>query len=176
MRLHTGDTSLYSALGEQAALLRSQGIGYSVVPGVSSLSAAAAVLGLELTVPGGTQTLICTRLEGRTPVPASESLGLLASHGATLSIFLSISMIERVVGELLGGGYGPATPAAVVYRASWPDELVLRGTLSDIGEKVKAAGIGRQALILVGEALGGTGGRSRLYDPGFTHGYRKGGA
>ncbi len=174
VRLHTGDTAFYSAMREQAVALEAAGIPFEVVPGVSSASAAAAVMGRELTAPGLTQTVIFTRLEGRTPVPEAEALRLLAAHGATLCVFLSVSMIERVVEELAHGGYSQDTPASVVYRATWPDEKVIRGTLGDISEKVRAAGITRHAMIIVGKALGEPGGgeASRLYDAGFSHGYR----
>jgi precorrin-4/cobalt-precorrin-4 C11-methyltransferase len=172
-RLQTGDPSLYSAMREQAAALEEEGIGYGVVPGVSSAFAAAAALKSELTAPGVTQTVIFTRLEGRTPVPEAEGLAGLASHKATVCVFLSAGMIERVVGELLKG-YPPATPAAVVYRASWDDEARVTGTLADIAEKARSAGITRHALIMVGDALGRGGpGRSRLYDKGFRHGFRR---
>jgi len=173
VRLHTGDPSLYGAIGEQIDALARLGIESVIVPGVSSASASAASLGIELTVPGGAQTVILTRIEGRTPVPEAESLSSLAAHRATVCIFLSVSMIEKVAGELLKG-YAPSTPAAVVYRASWEDERIIRGTLADIAAKTKEAGITRHALIIVGEAVGGSAGRgvSRLYDKSFSHGYR----
>lgn len=174
VRLHSGDPSLYGAIGEQAAILERESIPYGVIPGVSSAFAAAAALKKELTVPGVTQTVIFTRLEGRTPVPDSESLSSLSTHNATICVFLSASMIERVAEELLTG-YPPETPAAVVYRASWEDEMVIRGALKDIAAKSREAGINRQALVIVGKALGEeeiSGMASKLYDRGFTHSYR----
>lgn len=171
VRLHTGDPSLYSALREQADLLEKEGIPYRVVPGVSSAFASAATLKRELTMPGVTQTVIFTRLEGRTPVPESEALASLAAHRATICVFLSASMIEKVVEGLLKG-YPADTPAACVYKASWEDEKTVKGTLSDIAGKVKEAGITRHALIIVGRAIGDETQASLLYDKGFSHGYR----
>lgn len=174
VRLHTGDPSLYSAIGEQIELLGEEGVDSVLVPGVSSAFASAAALGRELTVPGATQTVIFTRVAGNTPVPESESLGSLAAHGATLCIFLSVGMIDKVVREL-SEGYSSDTPVAVVYRVTWEDELTVEGTLADIAEKVKEAGITRQAMIIVGPALfGSCRKRSRLYDRKFSHGYREG--
>ncbi len=174
VRLHTGDTAFYSAMREQAAILEASDLAYSVVPGVSSASGAAASIGRELTVPGETQTVIFTRLAGRTPVPDKEALHLLASHQATMCLFLSVAMIDKVVPELERGGYAPHTPVAVVYRATWPDEVKIKGTLADIGEKVHAAGITKHAMVLVGKATGGIGDgeQSLLYDAGFSHEYR----
>ncbi len=174
VRLHTGDTAFYSAMREQAAILEDAGLPYTVVPGVSSASGAAASLGKELTVPGLTQTVIFTRMKGRTPVPEKEALRLLASHGATMCIFLSVAMIDDVVSELLEGGYTGETPVAVVYRASWPDELRISGTLTDIAQKVKEAGISKHAMVIVGHATGGLhdGEQSLLYDAAFSHGCR----
>ncbi len=174
VRLHTGDTSLYSAFGEQAGILQRNGIPYDVTPGVSSAFAAAAVLKKEFTVPEVTQTVIFTRLAGRTPVPVEEDLEALAAHKATICVFLSARAIEEVVKKLIKGGYAPSTPAAVVYRASWEDEISITGTLDDIARKAKTAGIKRHALILAGEALGEkeTRAASKLYDKGFSHGYR----
>jgi precorrin-4/cobalt-precorrin-4 C11-methyltransferase len=168
-RLHSGDPSIYGAIREQMAVLDEKGIEYEIIPGVCSLFAAAAALKTELTVPELSQTVIITRMEGRTPVPDAENLKSLAAHQASLAIFLSASLIEEVVSELLAGGYHPDTPAAVVYRASWPDELVLRTTLRNLVECVKASGIRQQALIMVGKFLNseGKGRRSRLYDRGF---------
>lgn len=173
VRLHTGDPSLYGALREQTEALEKAGVPYGIVPGVSSAFASAAALKRELTLPGVTQTVVFTRLEGRTPVPEKERLGSLAAHGATICIFLSVSMMDEVVREL-SCGYPPETPVAVVYRASWEDELVVKGTLADIKEKVGESGIKRQAMIIVGKAIGdGPVEQSRLYDPGFSHGFRK---
>ncbi|MCL0070221.1 precorrin-4 C(11)-methyltransferase [Dehalococcoidia bacterium] len=176
-RLQSGDPSIYGAIQEQMDLLGKHGIEYEIIPGVSSLFAAGAALKNELTIPGISQTVIITRMEGRTPVPDGERLKSLAAHQATLAIFLSLGMIEKVVQELLEGGYPRKTPAAVVYRASWEDEIVIRATLEDLTERVKAQGIKRQALILVGNSLDPAkeeGCRSRLYSENFSHGYRKG--
>lgn len=172
VRLHTGDPSLYGALREQAEVLERESIPYEIVPGVSSAFASAAAVKRELTRPGGTQTVIFTRLAGRTPVPASEGLASLASHNATMCVFLSAASIDEVAAEL-SKGYGPTTPAVVVYRATWEDELIITGTLVDIASKVKAAGITRHALIIVGEAIGAdAGAASKLYDRTFSHGFR----
>jgi precorrin-4/cobalt-precorrin-4 C11-methyltransferase len=170
VRLHTGDPSLYGAIGEQMEILERQQIPYQVVPGVSSFLAAASSLKKEYTVPDGSQTLIITRLEGRTPVPATENLSSLAAHGASMAIFLSIGMIDRVVQELLQG-YSPGTPAAVVEKASWPEERIIQGTLLDLPAMIKESGIKKTALILVGDFLRESG-KSKLYDKEFTHEYR----
>lgn len=178
-RVHTGDPSIFGALLEQMAALESRGIAFEVVPGVSSIFAAAAALGVELTAPDISQTVIVTRLEGRTPVPPRERLSSLAEHNATIVLFLSITMIEEVVAQLREGGYADGTPVAVVQRATWPDERIIRGTLADVAEKVRQAGIKSQALILVGDALDqeikSSDGwqKSRLYDKGFSHRFRK---
>ncbi|ABO51215.1 precorrin-4 C11-methyltransferase [Desulforamulus reducens MI-1] len=171
VRLHTGDPSIYGAIGEQMEILDKMDIPYQIVPGVSSFLAAAAAVKREYTVPGGSQTVIITRLAGRTPVPAEQELSGLARHRASLAVFLSVGMVEKVRQELLQG-YEPNTPVAVVERASWPEERVCRGTLQELAQLVERAGIKRTALILVGEFLT-SGGRSLLYDAGFEHGYRK---
>jgi precorrin-4/cobalt-precorrin-4 C11-methyltransferase len=177
VRLHTGDPSIYGAIQEQMAELDLLGIGYAVVPGVTSAFAAAASLKQELTLPEVSQTVIITRLAGRTPVPEREQLAEIARIGATLVIYLSVGMIERVA-ALLAGAYTPATPAAVVAKASWPDEQVVEGTLADIAARVTAAAIGKQAIILVGDVLKarreGLTAKSLLYDKGFSHGCRQG--
>ncbi len=152
-RLHTGDPSIYGAILEQMRELDKLGISYTVVPGVSSAFAAAAALGIEFTVPGDTQTVILTRLAGRTPVPDTERLRDLAAHRTSMAIFLSAGMIGGVVEELYGAGYSPATPVAVVFRASWPDELIIRGTLADIAARVEQAEVTHHALIIVSPAL-----------------------
>ncbi|MDP2916396.1 MAG: precorrin-4 C(11)-methyltransferase [Dehalococcoidia bacterium] len=173
-RLQSGDPAIYGAIREQMALLDEKGIEYQIIPGVSSLFAAAASLKAELTVPERAQTVIITRMDGRTPVPATENLRSLAAHRATMALFLSASLVEEVVSELIQGGYDPGTPAAVVYRASWEDELVIRTTLGDLSERVRESGIKKQALILVGKFLEhpGKGLRSKLYDKKFKHEYR----
>ncbi|MDR2494542.1 MAG: precorrin-4 C(11)-methyltransferase [Spirochaetaceae bacterium] len=170
VRLHTGDPALYGAVREQMDLLAALGIAFQAVPGVSAFSAAAASLRAEYTLPGVSQTLIITRSAGRTGTPEKEDLASLASHGASMAIFLSAGLMETVRDRLLAGGYPPDTPAAVVYKASWPEEKVVRGVLRDLcalGE-----GITKTALILVGSFLGDSYERSRLYDPAFTHGFR----
>lgn len=176
VRLHTGDPSIYGAIQEQMAELDRLGISYEVIPGVTSAFAAAATLKQELTLPSVTQTVIITRLAGRTLVPEREKLSEIARIGATMVIYLSVGMIDEVVSELLHGAYNPATTAAVVARASWQDEQIIEGTLADIAEKVKAAGIGKQALIIVGDVLKarkeGIPELSKLYDKNFSHGFR----
>jgi precorrin-4/cobalt-precorrin-4 C11-methyltransferase len=152
-RVHSGDPALYGALHEQLVALEAAGVEYEIVPGVSSLFAAAAELRAELTVPGLAQTVILTRLPSRTAAVEGERLADLARHGATMAIFLSVTAIQRVVDELRQGGYPPETPAAVVYRATWPDQELLRGTLADIASLANGRGLKRQALILVGPAL-----------------------
>jgi precorrin-4/cobalt-precorrin-4 C11-methyltransferase len=178
VRLHTGDPAIYGAIQEQMAELDRLGIDYAVVPGVSSAFAAAASLKQELTLPEVTQTVILTRLAGRTPVPEREQLAKIAAIGATTVIYLSVGMIERVVEELLRGAFTSETPVAVVAKATWPDEEILRGTLGDIAARVQAAGIAKQALIIVGDVLNarqqGLAALSRLYDREFSHGCREG--
>ncbi len=177
VRLHTGDPALYGAIQEQMEALDATDIPYRVIPGVTATFAAAASLKQELTLPGVSQTLVLTRLAGRTPVPDSEVLRNIARIGGSICLYLSVGMMDQLVEELLAGGvFTPQTPVAVVYRASWPDEQIVEGTLADIAEKVAAAGITRQALILVGEVLKarqqGVPEKSKLYDPDFAHGYR----
>ncbi|MFO0753955.1 MAG: precorrin-4 C(11)-methyltransferase [Thermodesulfovibrionales bacterium] len=175
VRLHTGDTSFYSAISEQIERLRELGIGYEVVPGVSSAMAGAAMLGQELTIPEISQTVIFTRLEGRTPVPESERLGLLAQHRATMAIFLSVGMVERVQAELLEG-YSGETPVVIIEKASWPEQRVVRGTLRELVQLARDAGIKKTALIYVGDSLKASeaalGKESKLYDKDFKHEYR----
>ena len=173
VRLHTGDPSIFGAVREQMEELKKRGIEYDVVPGVSSLCAAAASLKAEYTVPEVSQSLIITRMAGRTPVPERERIRMMARHGASMAVFLSGAMIGRVVDELLsGGGYAACTPAAVIYRATWRDETVIRGTLADIAEKTRAAGIRKTALILAGDFLGADYKKSRLYDKSFATEFR----
>lgn len=177
VRLHTGDPSLYGAIQEQMSLLAADGIPHETVPGVSAAFAAAAAMNQELTIPEISQTLILTRMGGRTPVPEKERLAALASHRATMVIYLSVQNIEKVVAELKE--YYPSdTPAAIAYRVGWPDQMLIRGTLDDIAEKVRAAGIRRQSLIMVGEVFGikdkpREAKRSKLYDESFSHQYRE---
>lgn len=176
VRVHTGDPSIYGAIQEQMEALDRLGIDYEVVPGVTSAFAAAAALKQELTLPEVSQTVIITRMEGRTPVPERERLNEIARIGATMVIYLSVGMIEQVVEQLLSGAYTTETPAAVVCRASWDDEQVIQCTLADIAAKVREAGIDRQALIIVGDVLAarreGLKAKSLLYDADFAHGFR----
>lgn len=174
VRLHTGDPSLYGAVHEQMEQLEQLGIDYEMVPGVSSFSAAAAALHAEYTVPGVSQSLILTRMEGRTPVPESEQVELLATHGTSMVFFLSAGMLEELALRLIAGGYDPKTPAAIVYKVSWPEETILRTTLEAMAREAAEAGIQKTALVLVGEFLDPKGERSKLYDPAFTHEFRKG--
>ena len=171
-RVHTGDPSIYGAHREQMRELDKLGIKYKVVPGVSSFLAAAATLNLEYTLPGVSQTVILTRMEGRTPMPKGESIEELAVHQASMVIFLSIFMIEELV-EKLCTSYPKNTKVAVVYKASWEDEKRIVSTLENIAEEVKKAGIGKTALVIVGNALGDEFEVSRLYDKHFSHEYRK---
>ncbi|MGB9803540.1 MAG: precorrin-4 C(11)-methyltransferase [Desulfofundulus sp.] len=171
-RVHTGDPSLYGAIQEQMDALAALNIPFEVVPGVSSFLAAAAAIPHELTLPGVTQTVILTRLEGRTPVPEQEKLRELARHKSTMCIFLSVHQMEQVVEELLAGGYPSQTPVVIVEKASWPEERLLWGTLADIVNQVKEAGITRTALVLVGDVFNSPYQLSQLYDPQFSHGYR----
>ena len=171
VRLHTGDPCLYGAISEQISRLRENGIGCEIVPGVSSFQGAAARLGLEYTVPGGTQTLICTRLEGRTPVPAAEDLGRLASHGASLVLFLSAGMAGEAARKCASAGMPPDTPAAWIYRATWDDEKSCVTTLDDLPRSMEDARIDNHALIIIGECLNrDPGARSSLYTGGFEGG------
>ena len=173
VRLHTGEPSLYGAVREQMDILDREGIGYASCPGVSACSGAAADMHLEYTLPGVSQTLIITRLEGRTGVPEKESMQALASHGASMAIYLSAGMLERLSEELLRGGYTPDTPASIVYKATWPEEKILPCTVKDLAETAKKAGVSKTAVVLVGRAVGTKDyERSKLYDPTFSTGYR----
>ena len=175
-RLHTGDTSFYSAISEQIERLWELDIKYEVIPGVSSAMAGAAILGQELTIPEISQTVIFTRLEGKTPVPESEKLSELAKHRATMVIFLSVGMIEEVKAELLQG-YSEDTPVVIIEKASWPEQKIVKGKLKDIVSLVEGAGIKKTALIYVGESLRASekslGKESKLYHRDFKHGHRK---
>ncbi|WP_424355689.1 precorrin-4 C(11)-methyltransferase [Methanobacterium sp. MBAC-LM] len=173
-RVHTGDPAIYGAIGEQIEFLRHNNIDFEIIPGVSSLFATAAALESELTLPEVSQTVIITRPEGRTPKPESESIKELSKHNATMCIFLGIQMIEKVVSDLLTH-YPKDTPVAVVKKASWKDQMIVKGTLEDIASRVKEAGIEKTAIIVVGNVLNpGDITPSKLYDAEFTHEYRKG--
>ena len=175
VRLHTGDPCLYGAIREQMDALDALGIPWDDTPGVSSFCGAAAALGAEYTLPGVSQTAIVTRMAGRTPVPEGEALEKLASHGASMAIFLSAGMQERVQAALLrGGAYTSRTPAAIVYKATWPEEKIVRCTVGTLAAAGDAAGIWKTAIILVGGFLGQGYERSKLYDPGFTTEFRRG--
>ncbi len=173
VRLHSGDPSIYGAIGEQMNGLDRLGIDYEVIPGVSSFQAAAAALKTELTAPEISQTIILTRTSGRTPLPEEQELAKLAESRATLCIFLSIHKLGEVA-ETLSAHYGKECPASVVYRASWPDQVLIHGTLSDIAEKTNAVGIESTAIIIVGQALSRQVPASKLYDAAFSHGFRRG--
>ena len=173
VRVHTGDASIYGAIREQLYALDKLGIAHEVVPGVSSFLAAAAAMQKEYTLPEVTQTVILTRMEGRTPVPERERIEELAKHRATMVIFLSVGRIAELA-ERLKTAYPETTPVAVVYKASWPDETIVTGTLADIAEKVQAAGITKTALVTIGDFLGDSYALSKLYDKAFTHEYRQG--
>lgn len=174
VRLHTGDPSLYGAIREQLDELDKLGITYDVTPGVSAFSGAAAALEAEYTLPSVSQSVIITRMAGRTPVPDEERLSKLASHGCAMVLFLSAGLLEEVESELMEGGYAPDTPTAIVYKATWLDQKVLRCTVSTLADTARKNGIAKTALITIGGFLGDHYERSKLYDPGFTHGYRKG--
>lgn len=170
-RVHTGDPSIFGAIREQLDELDKQHIEYEIIPGVSSFLAAAAALKKEYTLPGVTQTVILTRMEGRTEVPSEEKIEALAQHKATMIIFLSIGMLDELV-DRLKSGYKENTPVAVVYKASWPEQKIVQGTLQDIAEKVKKEGIRKTALVVVGDFLGDEYKLSKLYDKSFTHEFR----
>ncbi|RMC96013.1 precorrin-4 C(11)-methyltransferase [Clostridium autoethanogenum] len=172
VRLHTGDPTIYGAIREQMDELDKLGIDYEVVPGVSSFTAAAAAINREFTLPSISQTIILTRVEGRTPVPEKENLERLASVGASMALFLSVSMIDKVV-EKLKKGYGRNVPIAVIQKATWEDEKCVIGTLDDIVEKVKKENITKTAQILVGDFINCKYDKSLLYDENFTHMFRK---
>ena len=175
VRLHTGDPCLYGAIREQMDGLDARGIGYDICPGVSSFCGAAAALGMEYTLPGISQSVVITRMAGRTPVPDRESIGKFAAHGSTMVIFLSAGMTGELSEELMKGGYPGDTPAAIVYKATWPDEKVVRCTLAALKETADREGIHKTALIVGGNTVAQTGyERSKLYDPAFTTGFRVG--
>ena len=173
VRLHTGDPSLYGAIREQMDAMQERGIPYAVCPGVSSFNGAAASLEMEYTLPGVSQSLVITRMAGRTPVPERESIRSFAAHRASMAVFLSAGMLEQLQEELIQGGYPEDTPAALVYRATWPDEKLVRCRLGDLSRAGRESGIRRQALILVGDAVAQKGWvRSKLYAPDFATGFR----
>lgn len=178
VRVHTGDPAMYGAIMEQIALIKKEQIDVEVIPGVSSVFAAAARVGAELTIPDLTQTVILTRAEGRTPVPELEKLKELAKHHCTIALFLSATLTKKIVGEFLAAGWSEKTPVAVVYKATWPDEKIVRTTLQNLDEDMQKNGIRKQAMILAGWALDvhiyNKDYRSKLYDKAFTHGFRKG--
>ncbi len=173
VRLHTGDPSLYGAIREQMDALSELGIKYEICAGVSSFCGAAASLRAEYTLPDVSQTVIITRMAGRTPVPESESIEKLASHHATMVIFLSTGMLEELSERLVSGGYSEDTPAAIVYKASWKDEKVMRCTVKTLAETARENNITKTALITVGDFLGDDYSLSKLYDASFTTEYRK---
>ncbi len=173
VRLHTGDPSIYGAIREQMDRLAALGIAYEICPGVSSLGAAAAALQAEYTLPAVTQTVIISRAAGRTPVPEGEALRSLAAHGATMVLFLSAGLLETASRELMAGGYPPDTPAAIVYKASWPEEQILRCTLGALAARAAEEGITKTALVCVGKFLGDDYALSRLYAADFSTEYRE---
>ncbi len=173
VRLHTGDPSLYGAIREQTDRLDKLGIEYKICPGVSSFCGAAAALKAEYTLPEISQSVIITRMAGRTPVPEKESLESLAAHGASMVIFLSAGMTSEVSERLQKGGYSAETPAALVYKATWEDEKICRCTVGTLAETAESNGINKTALIVVGDFLGENRFLSKLYDPNFETGYRK---
>ncbi len=174
VRLHTGDPTIYGAIREQIDILENKGIDYHVIPGVSSFTAACASIKREFTLPDVSQTIILTRIKGRTPVPEDEDLAALAKHNASMAIFLSVQSIGKVVDKLVEGYGREDVPVAIVYKATWEDEKIVFGTLKDIEEKIKKANISKTAQILVGDFIEGDYERSKLYDPSFTHEYRSG--
>lgn len=173
VRLHTGDPTIYGAIREQMDILEKKGLSYKIIPGVSSFTAAACAINREFTLPKVSQTIILTRIKGRTDVPEKEDLAKLASYQSSMAIFLSVQDIDGVV-EKLKEGYGRENvPIAVIYKATWDEQKIVKGTLDDISEKVKKAGIKSTAQILVGDFIEGEYERSKLYDPKFSHEFRR---
>jgi precorrin-4/cobalt-precorrin-4 C11-methyltransferase len=172
-RVHSGDPSLWGAVLEQIELCEELDLDWEIIPGVSSLGAAAAAIGRELTVPEISQSVILTRRASRTPMPEGEDIKSFAAHGTTMAIFLSAARPRLLQEELLEGGYTPDTPCAIVYKASWPDELIIECPLSELADRVREAGFTRQALVFVGPGLSAGGTRSHLYHPEFSHSFRK---
>lgn len=174
VRLHDGDPSIYGAIKEQIDNLDKKGIKSTVVPGVTAFLASAAALGTQLTLPGVTQTIIVTRAESRTKVPKREKISELAKHKATLIFYLSVHLVPNLVKEAIAGGYKKTTPVAIVYKASWADEIIVKGTLQDIAQKVKDAKITRTAIVIISDVIKPESYEySKLYDKKFSHGYRK---
>ncbi len=173
VRLHTGDPSLYGAIGEQMREFDKRGFLYDVTPGVSAFAGAAASLQAEYTLPDVSQTLILTRMAGKTAVPEKESLRSLASHGASMALYLSAGLLREAVRELLAGGYTPDTPAAIVYKASWPEEKIYRCTVATLAETAEQNHVTKTALIVVGDFLNSPFSRSQLYDPAFGTEFRE---
>ena len=174
VRLHDGDPSIYGAIREQIDELHKRGVESVVVPGITALLASAAALRIQLTLPGVTQTIIMTRAESRTKVPKREQIAELARHGSTMAFYLSVHLLPKISEQAIRGGYKASTPAAVVYRASWPDQKVVTGTLRDIADKVRAENITKTAMVIIGDAVKPASYEySRLYDKEFSHGYRR---
>ncbi len=174
VRLHDGDPTIYGAIKEQIDNLQKEGIESEIIPGVTSFLASAAALGIQLTLPGVTQTIIITRAEARTKVPEREKISELAKHNATMVFYLSVHLLSQIVKQAIDGGYSKSTPAAVVYRASWPDQKVIVGTLEDITKKVRAERIIKTAIVIIGDVIQPSSYEySRLYDKTFTHSFRK---
>lgn len=175
VRLHTGDPCIYGAIREQMDILDEKGIPYDYCPGVSAFCGAASALNLEYTLPDISQSVIITRMEGRTPVPAKESIQSFAAHQATMVVFLSTGMLEELSGRLIEGGYREDTPAAIVYKATWPDEKKFICTVGTLAQTARDNHITKTALMIIGDAVKTAHyQRSRLYDPGFTTEFRKG--
>ena len=174
VRLHDGDPTIYGAIREQMDNLHKEKINSEIIPGVTSFLASAAALGSQLTLPGVTQTMIITRAEKRTKVPKREKISELAKHRATMIFYLSVQLIDNIVKEAVAGGYPKTTPVGVVYRASWPDQMIITGTLQTISKKIKAQKITRTAIIIIGDVIKPKSYEySKLYDKSFSHGFRK---
>jgi precorrin-4/cobalt-precorrin-4 C11-methyltransferase len=174
VRLHDGDPTIYGAIREQMDNLHKEKINSEIIPGVTSFLASAAALGSQLTLPGVTQTMIITRAEKRTKVPKREKISELAKHGATMIFYLSVQLIDNIVKEAVAGGYPKTTPVGVVYRASWPDQMIITGTLQTISKKIKDQKITRTAIIIIGDVIKPKSYEySKLYDKSFSHGFRK---
>lgn len=174
VRLHTGDTSLYGAVKEQMDGLKAAGVDYAVCPGVSSFCGAAAALEMEYTLPGISQSVVITRMRGKTPVPEKEAIREFAAHQSTMVVFLSAGLLAELQEELAAGGYTSETPAAIVYKATWPDQKVCRCTVGTLAETAASEQINKTALIVIGEVLEGDYQRSELYNPAFTTEFRQG--